>query len=62
MLPVFRIRKNIVWGILLATCISSQATNVKTFRIAGPYLTVSPIKTDTADVNNKKFVDNDILL
>ena len=60
MLPVFK--KFIALGILLATCFTSQATYVKTFRIAGPYPTVSPIKTDTADVNNKRFVDNDILL
>ena len=60
MLPVFR--KSLVLGILLVSCISSQATYVRTFRIAGPYSTILPIKTDTADVNNKKFVDNDILL
>ena len=53
MLPVFR--KSLVLGILLVSCISSQATYVRTFRIAGPYSTILPIKTDTADVNNKKI-------
>lgn len=54
--------KHITLASLLLAATSVQATDVKTYKISGPYQMNAPIQTDTADVWNKKFEVNNLLM
>lgn len=54
--------KNITLASLLLASATVQATDVKTWKITGPYSMSAPIQTDTTDVWNKKFEVNDLLM
>ncbi|MCR4921679.1 MAG: prolyl oligopeptidase family serine peptidase [Bacteroidaceae bacterium] len=59
---MYRALKPFAVGLLLIACPQMQAIKVEKLRLAGPYKTIVPLRTDTADVSGKAFNQDDLVM